>query len=1158
MNFILKLLLVIISSMAVPSLVQAQLIVNDNVTPNDLASALAGVGVSVSNVTLNCNKGAYGTFDATASNVGIDGGVLLTTGMAKTQHNKCRFYLNLDDSNFDQWDCGQINVYINGNACASHTISASHFGFLNTSILVENGDLLELEYVTSGGTNCDENEHSFTLSDANFNQLAQATGPLTPGIIYSGTVNCTPPANPVAYGADGPNNGNSADWQWNTIVNDPDLMSIETSAVNDACILEFDILPTCDTMEIDFVFASDEYPTFVASFFDVFGFFLNGPNPSGGNYVSENIAYIPGTNTPITIGTINNGTTNTGPCQNCAYYVNNGNGEDCSANPSPFCTDTTITRYNGFTIPMKARAAVTPCESYHMKIAIADKDDWALDTGVFLRAKGLSCPNGGSINPINHQDTIVEGCLDGSIDFIRLGDSTNVFNVDLEYIGTATAGTDYVQPPITLTFAPFDTIESIDISLITDNAIEGIETIQVVASYEMCLGTIVRDTIDIAIFDELLLTPTSNPEDCGVCNGDASVSVSPSFPPINYTWDAATGNQTTATATNLCYGTFGIAVSDANGCTADTIIAVDRIGPPITLAITDESCLGLNNGSIVLSTTGTGTYSYELNGVSQSSGTFSNLTPNTYTVSIVDVVQGCRTDSIVTIVAGSCCLSATLDATATSCFGQCDGSTGVTNVQNEIGTIAYEWIDNTGNPIGQTTGNATNLCGGDFSVIISDDVCSITENITVSEPTALNITLTTDTTICIGGSVNLTATADNGIAPYTYNWSNGITTAINTVSPVINTNYTVVATDANGCTTPTGTVDVSLHSALSITVTGDKVICEGDSVGLGVTAVGGLGAPYNCNWTNDAGSGWTSTLQTPKVRPTNTTRYFVEVTDGCETPSKIDSVLVSVEANPVVQFSADTLENCVPLNTTFTNLTQMNPGSTVVWDFGDGNTSNNSGPISHSYATSGCYDVHLTVTSANGCTSSNLQADYVCAYDYPSPGFTMDPQPTNLQNTTIHFTNSSLGANRYNWSLEAVGNSTDTDPVITFPSDTAGTYTVCLTAISAFGCELTVCDSVVINSTLTVYVPNAFTPNGDGLNDFFQAIVEGYDASDFNLSLFNRWGAKIFETNSPLNYWDGRVNGRLVEDGVYVWKIVTSEQNTGIPYTKTGQVIVFR
>jgi hypothetical protein len=144
----------------------------------------------------------------------------------------------------------------------------------------------------------------------------------------------------------------------------------------DACSLTFTIVPTCSTLSIQFVFGSEEYPTFVGSSFnDAFGFFVSGPNPGGGNYTNYNMARIPGTSTPISINNVNAGT-------NSAYYINNGAG--------------TLVTYNGLTTAITASINVTPCEPYTMTIVIADLVDRIYDSGVFLQNQGLNCTN----NPV--------------------------------------------------------------------------------------------------------------------------------------------------------------------------------------------------------------------------------------------------------------------------------------------------------------------------------------------------------------------------------------------------------------------------------------------------------------------------------------------------------------------------------------------------------------------------------------------------------------------------------------------------------------------------------------------------------------------------------------------------------------------------------------
>ncbi len=144
---------------------------------------------------------------------------------------------------------------------------------------------------------------------------------------------------------------------------------------NDACVLEFDLIPNSDTITFDYVFGSEEYLEFVASSYnDIFGFFISGPGISG----NQNIALIPGTSTPVSINNINS-------TSYSSYYNINGDGYT-----SPYYDSSYYIQYDGFTDVLQARSAVTPCETYHLKIAIADVGDESYDSGVFIRENSLN------------------------------------------------------------------------------------------------------------------------------------------------------------------------------------------------------------------------------------------------------------------------------------------------------------------------------------------------------------------------------------------------------------------------------------------------------------------------------------------------------------------------------------------------------------------------------------------------------------------------------------------------------------------------------------------------------------------------------------------------------------------------------------------------
>jgi hypothetical protein len=164
------------------------------------------------------------------------------------------------------------------------------------------------------------------------------------------------------------------------------------STTENASVLEFDLVPVGNIMEFQYVFASEEYPEFVCSNFnDVFGFFISGQDPVGGNYQKKNIALIPGTDLPVSINTINNGYAgpnfNSFDCTSLAYstiYIDNE------------ALQGTSIVFDGFTTVLTAKTSVVPGTTYHLKMAIADVGDGVYDSGIFLKAKSMKSYNSSS------------------------------------------------------------------------------------------------------------------------------------------------------------------------------------------------------------------------------------------------------------------------------------------------------------------------------------------------------------------------------------------------------------------------------------------------------------------------------------------------------------------------------------------------------------------------------------------------------------------------------------------------------------------------------------------------------------------------------------------------------------------------------------------
>ncbi|MFI5171462.1 MAG: choice-of-anchor L domain-containing protein [Chitinophagales bacterium] len=273
---------------------------------------------------------------------------------------------------------------------------------------------------------------------------------------------------------------------------------------NDACVLEFDLTVTSDTIRFNYSFGSEEYLEYVGSFNDVFAFYISGPGITG----SENMALIPGTATVVSINNVNDVT-------NSEYYNINGAGWD-----EPFFSDPYYIQYDGFTTVLEAKRNVIPCETYHLKIAIADDLDDALDSGVFIEAGSLSSP-GVTLTyetEITGYPDVIEGCNEGLLTFSLSFAPIDTFIVTLDINGTATEITDYFDIPDELIFYPGDTLIEIPIIADEDGIDEGVETIIITVDLGCIAG--VGDSLVIYIYDVLPLVVSA---DTMICPDDGAV-----------------------------------------------------------------------------------------------------------------------------------------------------------------------------------------------------------------------------------------------------------------------------------------------------------------------------------------------------------------------------------------------------------------------------------------------------------------------------------------------------------------------------------------------------------------------------------------------------------------------------------------------------------
>ena len=435
------------------------------------------------------------------------------------------------------------------------------------------------------------------------------------------------------------------------------------------------------------------------------------------------------------------------------------------------------------------------------------------------------------------------------------------------------------------------------------------------------------------------------------------------------------------------------------------------------------------------------------------------------------------------------------------------------------GYSLYAWSANT-----SSTNTATYLAGAySVSVIISG--CLSTGTFALVNPPQLTLTPTAaPSVICFNGISTLNANVSGGTAPYTYVWPpTSMTTSSFMVQPIASTSYFIGVQDANGCNA-TSIVSVSVLPPLqtNYTPTFDD-ICIGGSTIFTIIPYQGNGGPYAV--TVQPGS-LTGTIVT--VSPAVTTTYTIITSDGCS-PNDTNTVNVFVNLAPLPTYTTSALSGCEPLDIEFGSTTT---GFTnCIWQFNGVPT--NSCNINYTVP-AGTYNAQLTVTGTNGCIGISPVIT-ATAFPVPTAVFIANPSVTNMTNPSVSFQNMSTPGS-YSWDFGDSIVSAYTWPDHLY-GDT-GTYVVSLIVINEFGCSDTAWGKVYISENLSVYVPNSFTPNGDGKNETFQPIVTG--ASYYDYWVFDRWGEMIFAGDSGMA-WDGTYKGKRVPAASYVWKLVVTD-----------------
>ncbi|HET6225888.1 MAG TPA: PKD domain-containing protein [Bacteroidia bacterium] len=317
-------------------------------------------------------------------------------------------------------------------------------------------------------------------------------------------------------------------------------------------------------------------------------------------------------------------------------------------------------------------------------------------------------------------------------------------------------------------------------------------------------------------------------------------------------------------------------------------------------------------------------------------------------------------------------------------------------------------------------------------------------------------------------------------------------------------------------------------------------VCWGDTTSFSNASLAVDGTVDKIFWDFDDGS--TSAEFQPKhVFITQKDNFNVALSivtsHGCRDTI---SQQVKIKPIPAFRFFATEREGCEEFQTAFYDSSSVSGGKITkwLWDFGDGNLSYRRYPL-HTFSDAGNYFVTLQITSSYGCEISR-KLDYpIVVHPKPTAAFLATPTEVGIEQPTVQFMDVSSEAILWDWDFGDHKTSIEQNPFHTYTQ--VGKFTVTQIAISEYGCTDTVSHTVQVNPQPTIYIPNAFSPDGNNVNDIFVPVGDGIET--FEMHIYDRFGTEIFKTNDISNGWNGRVDGtkERVHEGVYVYKIIIKD-----------------
>lgn len=627
-------------------------------------------------------------------------------------------------------------------------------------------------------------------------------------------------------------------------------------------------------------------------------------------------------------------------------------------------------------------------------------------------------------------------------------------------------------------------------------------------------------------------------------NGSISVAMVGGTAPFYYTWSCICPNA--STVINLTAGTYTVTVTDDNGCVDSLDIIMNEL-PALVLSdagTTEPLCFGDSNGSAeVQANGGTGPYAFSWNTMPvQNNALATNLAAGNYSVIVTDA-NSCH-DTLPVILNQPAQLIGQANVLSNIlCTGD---SAGVVDVTVNGGTQPYYYNWNTG----AITDSIYDLFAGNYSVVVSDDNgCNFTSAIEIEEYHDVTAELVGDSIFCPGDLVTFYVLTNGLNNLYDYNWfvNGSLQSTQNsyTIPIYSTTQINIELANQVNCPDILDTITVSpihLDQAILSMIGTQDTLCP---------AQGGFVQAILSDWNYITNVSWTpNNLSGPGahvVKPLYTQYYTVTVENMCNQTIQ-DSILLNVFTSPIATMYALDTEGCDVANTEFGfsyeaydyTLTDAN------WSIFHG-TYNGLNPVVQ-FDFSMDLTAGLDLTFSNGCTFHFSDTTRIEVYPSPVADFYYNPDPA-MQGELTEFIDISHGNPiAWEWYTEDQFISSDERPTWVYSEQ--GNFVVTQIITNEYGCSDTAQHVVEVIGDYLVFVPNAFTPDGNDHNNVFQPVFQNVKPDNYDFMIYNRWGELIFEAHDLDAAWDGIYAGDMVLDDVYVWVIrVTDNQDQEHEYT---------